>query len=38
MSRKLPQHSFHVVAFLKKHLPKEWLLKDLNNISEKEVY
>ena len=38
MSRKLPQHSFHVVSFLKKHLPKEWILKDLNNISEKEVY
>ena len=38
MSRKLPQHSFHVVSFLKKHLPKEWSLKDLNNISEKEVY
>ena len=38
MSRKLPQHSFYVVSFLKKHLPKEWSLKDLNNISEKEVY
>ena len=38
MSRKLPQHSFHVVSFLKKNLPKEWSLKDLNNISEKEVY
>ena len=38
MSRKLPQHSLHVVSFLKKHLPKEWSLKDLNNISEKEVY
>ena len=38
MSRKLPLHSFHVVSFLKKHLPKDWALKDLNNISEKEVY
>ena len=38
MSRKLPQHSFHVISFLKKHLSKEWSLKDLNNISEKEVY
>ncbi len=38
MSRKLPQHSFHVVYFLKKHLPKEWSLKDLNNINEREVF
>ncbi len=38
MSRKLPQHSFHVISFLKKHLSKEWSLKDLNNINEKEVY
>ncbi len=38
MSRKLPLHSFHVVSFLRKHLPKGWALKDLNNISEKEVY
>ena len=38
MSRKLPQHSFHVVSFLKKHIPKEWSIKDLNNISEKQVY
>ena len=38
MSRKLPKHSTQVVSFLKKHLPKEWTIKDLNNISEHEVY
>ena len=38
MSRKLPQHSMHVVSFLKKYLPKDWTIKDLNNISEKQVY
>ena len=38
MSRKLPQHSTQVVFFLKKHLPKNWKIKDLNNIDEKEVY
>tara|TARA_Y100000748_G_C15450722_1_gene470860 strand:+ start:110 stop:1147 length:1038 start_codon:yes stop_codon:yes gene_type:complete len=38
MSRKLPQHSTQVVFFLKKHLPNNWNIKDLNNIDEKEVY
>jgi len=37
MSRKHPLHSFHVVSFLKKYLPKEWSIKDLNNINEREV-
>ena len=38
MSRKLPVHSSHVVLLLKKHLPKNWTIKDLNNIDEKLVY
>ncbi len=38
MSRKLPQHSTQVLFFLKKHLPNNWNIKDLNNIDEKEVY
>ena len=38
MSRKLPIHSNHVVSFLKKHLPKNWSLRDLNYIDEKSVY
>ncbi len=38
MSRKLPQHSAQVISLLKKHLPKSWQIKDLNNIGEKEVY
>ena len=38
MSRKLPQHSNHVLFFLKKILPKNWIVKDLNNLSEKKVF
>ena len=38
MSRKLPKHSALVISFLKKHLPNKWIIKDLNNINEKEVY
>jgi len=38
MSRKLPQHSNHVISFLSKQLPKGWIVKDLNNISEKDVF
>ena len=38
MSRKLPQHSGHVIFFLKKVLPKNWIVKDLNNLSEKKVF
>ena len=38
MSRKLPQHSDHVLFFLKKILPKNWIVKDLNNLSEKKVF
>ena len=38
MSRKLPHHSLRTLLFLKKKLPKKWKIKDLNNISEKEVF
>ena len=38
MSRKLPNHSSKVISILKRYLPLKWKIKDLNNISEKEVY
>ena len=38
MSRKLPHHSSKVVSILKRHLPLKWKIKDLNNITEKEVF
>jgi len=38
MSRKLPQHSKHVLFFLKKKLPKNWIIKNLNNLNEKKVF
>lgn len=38
MSRKLPQHSYLVINYLKPHLPKNWSIKDLNNLSEKKTY
>ena len=38
MSRKLPQHSYQVTNFLNKSLPRNWKIKDLKNMSEKQVY
>ena len=38
MSRKLPHHSSRVVSLLKLHLPSNWIIKDLNNMHEKEVF
>ncbi len=38
MSRKHPYHSKIVVDLLKKNLPKGWEIKDLNNVSETQVY
>ncbi len=38
MSRKLPMHSKLVTSFLESYLPKNWKLKDLNNLSEQETY
>ena len=38
MSRKLPQHSYLVTNYLKSHLPKNWLIRDLNNLNEKKTY
>ena len=38
MSRKLPQHSDLVINYLKSYLPKKWIIKDLNNLSEKLTY
>ncbi len=38
MSRKLPMHSKLVTSFLRSYLPKNWKLKDLNNLSEQKTY
>ena len=38
MSRKLPQHSEHVLFFLKKKLPKNWIVKNLNNLNESNIF
>lgn len=38
MSRKLPQHSSKVVSILRLYLPKKWKIKNLNNMSEKEIF
>ena len=38
MSRKLPQHSNLVINYLNNYLPKNWIIKDLFNISEKKTY
>ena len=32
-NRKLPQHSNLVISYLKPHLPKKWILKNLNDLS-----
>ena len=38
MGRKLPQHSYLVLNYLKSYLPNDWLIKNINNMSEKETY
>ena len=38
MSRKLPQHSYLVTNYIKAQLPKNWLIRDLNNLNEKKTY
>ena len=38
MSRKLPSHSKLVINFLKTKLPKNWMIQDLNNLTENETY
>ena len=38
MSRKLPQHSKLVTNYLKNHLPRNWKLKNIHQLSEKETY
>jgi len=38
MPRKLPEHSEHLIFFLRKHLPKPWKIKALHNLKENEVY
>lgn len=38
MSRKLPEHSAKVISILRLYLPAKWKVKDLNNMSEREVF
>tara|TARA_Y100000741_G_scaffold363202_1_gene350892 strand:- start:1586 stop:2635 length:1050 start_codon:yes stop_codon:yes gene_type:complete len=38
MPRKLPEHSEHLIFFLRKHLPKSWKIKALHNLKQSEVY
>lgn len=38
MPRKLPDHSEHLLFFLKKHLPKSWKIKSIHNLKQKDVY
>lgn len=38
MGRKLPQHSNLVINYIKNYLPKNWIIKNLNNLSEKSIY
>ena len=38
MSRKLPQHTRLVADYLKNNLPRNWMLKNIHQLSEKETY
>lgn len=38
MPRKLPEHSEHLLFFLKKKLPKSWKIKSIHNLEQKDVY
>ena len=38
MLRKLPDHSSHLMFFLRNYLPKKWKIKAIHNLKEKEVY
>ncbi len=38
MSRKLPVHSNLVINYLKPQLPRNWSIKDLNNLTETQTY
>lgn len=38
MPRKLPEHSSHLLFFLRNHLPKSWKVKAIHNLNQKEVY
>jgi len=38
MPRKLPEHSSHLLFFLRNHLPKSWKIKAIHNLNQKEVY
>ena len=38
MPRKLPEHFDQLYFFLRKRLPKNWLIKKIHNITEEKVY
>lgn len=38
MPRKLPNHSNNLLFFIKNHLPKNWFIKPIDQLSESEVY
>jgi len=38
MPRKLPSHSDNLIFFLRRNLPKNWKLKPLHNMNEKDIY
>jgi len=38
MPRKLPNHSALVTSFIKNSLPKNWRIKPIHNLSEKQVF
>jgi len=38
MPRKLPDHSEHLIFFLRRHLPKSWKIKALHNLKQSKVY
>ena len=38
MPREFPEHSSHLMFFLRNYLPKNWQIKTMHNLKEKEVY
>ena len=38
MPRKLPDHTQHLLFFLKRQLPKSWQIKPIHNLKQKDVY
>ena len=38
MPREFPEHSSHLMFFLRNSLPKNWRIKTIHNLNEKDVY